>query len=167
MGFAGRSSPQRRRPDRGRKPCVPQAFLLAAALALPPLPAAATGTIFCSIEDRNLSFELAGDTSVEYGTIIAVHTGSLRLKPGRYAKSGTDFAVTKDSIFLQWSFDRDLRFAIHVDDPDNERTIILAIIAERDDRLEVDNYRGRYVLQFVGKNRTDVVNGRIKSCQGD
>jgi hypothetical protein len=133
--------------------------------AMPPSPAAATGTLFCTINDRNVSFELLGNTRTDYGTIVQVQKGSLKLKPGRYVKAAAAFDVAQDDIILQWSFDRDLRFAIHVDDPDRNGSIFLAIIAVRNERLE--KYLGRYVLQFVGANATRVVKGRIKSCEGE
>ena len=140
------------------------ALALAAALLMAP-PAAATGTLFCTIDDRNLSFALLGNTRTDYGTIVQVQKGSLNLKPGRYVKQAAAFDIAEDNIILQWSFDRDLRFAVHVDDPDRGGSIFLAIIAERNERLE--KYLGRYVLQFVGANGTKVVKGRIKSCEGD
>ena len=80
-------------------------------------------------------------------------------------KQAAAFDVAEDNIILQWSFDRDLRFAVHVDDPDRDGSIFLAIIAARNEKLE--KYLGRYVLQFVGANATKVVKGRIKSCEGE
>jgi hypothetical protein len=130
-----------------------------------PAPAAATGTLFCTIDDRNVSFELLGSTRSDYGTIVQVQKGSLKLKRGRYVKQATAFDVAEDNIILQWSFDRDLRFAVHVDDPDRNGSIFLAIIAVRNERL--DKYLGRYVLQFVGAHAPKVVKGRIKSCEGE
>jgi hypothetical protein len=133
--------------------------------AMPRLPAAATGTLFCSIDDRNVSFELLGNTRTDYGTIVQVQKGTLKLKPSGSVKAAAAFDIAQDNIILQWSFDRDLRFAVHVDDPDRNGSIFLAIIAVRNEKLE--KYLGRYVLQFVGPNATRVVKGRIKSCDGD
>jgi hypothetical protein len=133
--------------------------------AMLPSPVAATGTLFCSIDDRYLTFELLGSTRTDYGTIVQVQKGSLKLKPGRYVKQPAAFDVAQDNIILQWSFDRDLRFAVHVDDPDRDGSIFLAIIAARNEKLE--KYLGRYVLQFVGAHASKVLKGRIKSCEGE
>jgi hypothetical protein len=136
-----------------------------ALLSSPAAPAAADGTLSCTIDDRNLSLELLAITRIDQGFVVEMRSGSLKLKPGRYAKSAMDFTVTQDNVFLQWSFDRDLRFAMHFDDPDDNQTIVLAILAARDERVE--KYLGRYVLQFVGANKTKVLEGKIKSCDGD
>src|SRR5271169_2392402 len=87
------------------------ALVLSGAMPLA-LPAAATGTLFCTIDDQNLKFELLGNTRTEDGTIIDVHQGSLTLKPGRAAAKVATYGVAKDNIFMQWTLDRDLRFAI-------------------------------------------------------
>jgi hypothetical protein len=141
------------------------AFAVLGLTVVLPAPAAATGTLFCTIDDRNVSFELLGSTRSDYGTIVQVQKGSLKLKPGRYVKQAAAFDVAEDNIILQWSFDRDLRFAVHVNDPDRHGSIFLAIIAARDERLE--KYLGRYVLQFVGAHAPKVVKGRIKGCEGE
>jgi hypothetical protein len=65
---------------------------------------------------------------------------------------------------MQWDFDSDLRFAIRIEDPDRSREIVLAIIAARNEKLE--KYLGRYVLQLVGGNKTERLEGPI-SCEGD
>jgi hypothetical protein len=121
-------SPQNPRP--GRHSTAGTRWLMALVfLAITALPAAATGTLFCTIDDRHVSFELLGNTRTDYGTIVAVQRGTLKLKGGRFAKGNADFPVTKDDIILQWSFDRDLRFAVHVDDLERGESIFLAIIA--------------------------------------
>lgn len=139
-------------------------LVLLAVLPAAAIPAAATGTLYCTIDDRNLRFDLLGNTSIDYGTIVAVHHASVMLKPGRYVKAAAEFAVSKDNIFQQWDFENDLRFAIRLDDPDNARSTVLAIITVRDEKLE--KYIGRYVLQLVGGGATKVLNGRV-SCDGD
>jgi hypothetical protein len=144
---------------------VPTTWLFALALWLTVGPATATGTLYCTIDDRHLSFELLGHTRTDYGTIVQVQKGSLKLKPGRYVKQPATFDIGQDNIILQWSFDLDLRFAIQVDDPDREGSVILAIMAVRNERLE--KYLGRYVLQFLGAKGTKVEEGRIKSCEGE
>ncbi len=129
-----------------------------------PDPAVATGTLYCTIDDRNLSFDVLGNTGMDYGTIVGVQRGRLRLKPGRYVKNAAEFTVGKDNIFQQWDFANDLRFAIRLDDPDNARSIILAIITMRDEKLE--KYVGRYVLQFVSAAATKTLTDRAR-CEGD
>jgi hypothetical protein len=156
-----------------RLSCLPAARIVAAAVpfwaltaTLPMVPpAAATGTLYCTIDDRYLGFELLGNTRSDDGTIVQVQHGSLRLKPGRYARQAAAFDIAQDNIVLQWSFDRDLRFAVHVTDPERHQSIYLAIIAQRDERR--GKYLGRYVLQFIGARGARVVRGRIKGCEGD
>ena len=128
------------------------------------LQAAATGTLFCTIDDRNLSFNLLGHTSIEHGAILDVHDGSLKLKAARSVGKEIEFPVSMENIFMQWDFDSDLRFAIRIEDPDRSREIVLAIIAARNEKLE--KYLGRYVLQLVGGNKTERLEGPI-SCEGD
>jgi hypothetical protein len=142
--------------------------VLLAALTLLPfavLPAAATGTLVCTIEDRNLSFELFASTSLDDGNIVQVHQGSLKLKPGQVVEKGIGFAFNQDNIYQQWTFADDLRFAIRFADPDNKREIVLAVITVRNDSTA--KYLGRYVLDIRGGGPNNVVKGRIKSCDGE
>ncbi len=140
------------------------ALALLAVLPAAAIPAAATGTLYCTIDDRNLRFDLLGNTSIDGGTIVAVHHANLALKPGRYVKGAAEFAVGKDNIVQQWDFADDLRFAIRLDDPGNSRSIVLAVITVRDEKLE--KYVGRYVLRLAGAGTTKVLKGRV-SCDGD
>ncbi len=112
-----------------------------AALAAPAIPAAATGTLYCTADDRNLRFELLGNTSIDDGTMVAVHHASLKLKPGPDLQAAAEFAVGKDDIFQEWDFANDLRFAIRLDDARNNRKIVLAVMTVRDDKRE--KYVGR------------------------
>ena len=142
---------------------VPAAMLAAAVISAPP--AAATGTLFCSIDDQNVSFELLGSTRLPDGTIVEVHKGQLTLKTTPGVAKALSFPLTKDDIIMQWTLDRDLRFAIRVDDPDNARSIVLAIIAVRNEKLE--KYLGRYEVEFAGGKPAKALSGKIKSCEGD
>jgi hypothetical protein len=151
-----------RRPGLKAPLAVPVAML--AAIILAP-PAAATGTLFCSIDDQNVRFELLGSTRIPDGTIVEVHKGSLTLKTSPGVTKAPSFPITKDDIMMQWTLDRDLRFAIRVDDPDNARSIVLAIIAVRNEKLE--KYLGRYELQFAGAKPAKALSGKIKNCEGD
>ncbi len=72
-------------------------------------PAAATGTLYCTIDDRNLSFEILGNTSMDYGTIVGVQRGRLTLKPGGSVKGAAEFAVSRDNSFQQRDFANDLQ----------------------------------------------------------
>ncbi len=72
--------------------------------------------------------------------------------------------MSKDNIFQQWDFANDLRFAIRLYDPDNARSIILAIITTRDEKHE--RYVGRYVLQLASASGTKALTGRAR-CEGD
>lgn len=150
-----------------RGPSAGAATLLAtlALLLCAVIPAAATGTLVCTIDDRNLSFELFASTSLDYGNIVQVHHGSLRLKPGRYVNKAAEFAVDRDSIYMQWTFGDDLRFAIRIGDPDSKREIILAVVTVRNERAQ--KYLGRYVLEINSGGPANVVKGRIKSCDGE
>ncbi len=85
-----------RPPIRLAGPLVALAVLLAGTVL-----AAATGTLYCTIDDRNLTFDLHGNTSTDYGTIIGVQHGRLQLKPGRSVKTAAEFAVSKDNTVLK------------------------------------------------------------------
>jgi hypothetical protein len=135
---------------------------LLAILPAVPNPAFATGTLYCVIDDRNLSFDLSGNTSIDDGTIVEVHHAALKLKPGRLVKAAAKFTVRKDDIFQQWDFDNELRFSVRLNHPGKARSIVLAMV--RDERLE--KYVGRYVLKLTDAGATKVVKDRV-SCEGD
>ncbi len=73
--------------------------MLSAAVLLPS-PAAATGTLFRSIDDQNVSFELLGSTRTPDGTIVEVHEGRLALKTSRTVTKALSFPLTKDDIIM-------------------------------------------------------------------
>jgi hypothetical protein len=138
---------------------LPGWLALLAILPAVPNPASATGTLYCIIDDRNLSFDLSGNTSIDDGTIVEVHHAALKLKPVRLVKTAAEFAVRKDDIFHQWDFDNELRFAVRLNDPGQARSIVLAIVTVHDERLE--KYVGHYVLKLAGAGTTKSVKGRV------
>ena len=127
-------------------------------------PAVATGTLFCTIDDRNVSFELLGNTRIEDGAIVAVHRGRLILKPSRYVKRTAVFAITKQDIVEQRNFGDDLSFAVHAADAGGGRSIVLAIVATRD--AGVEKYVGSHVLRLVRPSVTRRLKGAT-TCEGD
>lgn len=140
-------------------------FLAALLLLLGVVPAAATATLTCEAEDRNLAFNLMGSVGQSTAAVVQMNAGSIKLKavPGRY--DAIEFEVGPSGLIQQWLFQRELRIGIQSAEK-NDISIYLAIVARQIKSGDSgDRYQGRYLLKVMGPKGTLERNGRINGCE--
>lgn len=124
----------------------------------------ASANVSCSIDDKNLKFDLeaiAGRT----GPINQVNQASLRLKPSK----STAVAVTREHIVQQWIVGDDFRLQVVIESEDpNGDSFDLRIVARLNRSKYVVNYVptyfGDYTLTLIGSGAEREFKGRIKRC---
>jgi hypothetical protein len=133
-------------------------------LALASNPAAATASLTCTIDDRNLSLELLGNMGRGHGAVIQLIEGEIKLRGVRGKFDAAAFKIEPASLSGQWSFGRELRIGIMPKDADKV-SIFLAIIAERTKAGEdLDRYRGSYAAQVSYPGGEMQLRGKLKDC---
>jgi hypothetical protein len=145
---------EKRRPARLSTPAktlAPVLGLLGVMLAV--APAAGGDSLICTIDDRALSLELNGSTSMSGDTRVYVRYGRLALKPGTFSNEPADIPIMQSNLILQWILGRSLRFAIHVDRGDRGGTVLLTILATRPEQSAT--YGGSYVLKLRARMDRD------------
>jgi hypothetical protein len=140
-------------------------FLAAAPALSAAVPAGATGSLTCEVDDRNLSFDLLGNIGSGDGGAIQLIEGQIKLKPVRGKFDAREFKVAPENLSGQWSFGKELRIGISPESVD-DISIFLAIIAMRakSGDGDLDRYRGEYVLKVQGPKGESVLRGRLKGC---
>ncbi|MDB5599740.1 MAG: hypothetical protein JWN71_1784 [Xanthobacteraceae bacterium] len=121
-------------------------------------PAAATATLTCDIKDANVTFELVATTARGDGTIVGVVGGSLKLKGDT-----KELSVTREHIIQQWSFEKDRRIGIRIEQEGDAPNFHLAILARAVG--DEGKYAGRYVLKVEGRGTTKTFKGKVTNCE--
>ena len=86
---------------------------LAAAPALAAAgPAAATASLTCEADDRNLSFDLLGNICSGDGGSIQLIEGRIKLRSVRGKFDAREFRISPKHLSGQWSFGKELRIGI-------------------------------------------------------
>ena len=139
--------------------------LVAAPALAAAVPAGATGSLTCEVDDRNLSFDLLGNIGSSNGGAIQLIGGQIKLKSVRGKFDAREFKVAPEHLSGQWSFGKELRMGISPESVD-EVSVFLAIIAMRakSGDGDLDRYRGEYVLKVQGPMGESVLRGRLKDC---
>ncbi len=128
------------------------------------VPAAATASLTCDADDRNLSFELLGNIGSGPGAAIQLTGGSIRLKGRRGQFDAAEFKIEPASLAGQWSFARELRIGIVPEDA-GKIGVHLVILAERTRGGDgLDRYRGEYAARVTHPGGETQLKGRIKDC---
>ena len=138
---------------------------LAAAPALAAAgPAAATASLTCEADDRNLSFDLLGNIGSGDGGSIQLIEGRIKLRSVRGKFDAREFRISPKHLSGQWSFGKELRIGISPESAD-EVSVFLAIIARANSAdSDLNRYRGEYVLKVQGPKGESVLRGRLKDC---
>ncbi len=138
---------------------------LAAAPALAAAgPAAATASLTCEADDRNLSFDLLGNIGSGDGGSIQLIEGRIKLRSVRGKFDAREFRISPKHLSGQWSFGKELRIGISPESAD-EVSVFLAIIARANSGdSDLSRYRGEYVLKVQGPKGESVLRGRLKDC---
>ena len=138
---------------------------LAAAPALAAAgPAAATASLTCEADDRNLSFDLLGNIGSGDGGSIQQIEGRIKLRSVRGKFDAREFRISPKHLSGQWSFGKELRIGISPESVD-EVSVFLAIIARANGAdSDLNRYRGEYVLKVQGPKGESVLKGRLKDC---
>ena len=138
---------------------------LAAAPALAAAgPAAATASLTCEADDRNLSFDLLGNIGSGDGDSIQLIEGRIKLRSVRGKFDAREFRISPKHLSGQWSFGKELRIGISPESVD-EVSVFLAIIARANGGdSDLNRYRGEYVLKVQGPKGESVLKGRLKDC---
>lgn len=131
------------------------ALAIMAALASP---AAATATLTCDIKDANVTFELVATTGRGDGTIVGIVGGSLKMKGAK-----AELPVTFEHLAQQWSFEKDRRIGIRIDQEGDAPNYHLAILARSVG--DEGKYAGRYVLKVEGGGTTKTFKGKVTNCE--
>jgi hypothetical protein len=131
------------------------ALAVVAALASP---AAATASLTCDIKDANVTFDLLATTGHDDGTIVGVVGGSLKLKG---AKAGVP--VTFQHLSQQWSYEKDRRIGLRIEQEGDAPSFHLVIIARGVG--DEGKYAGRYVLKVLGGGTTKTFKGKVTNCE--
>ncbi len=127
------------------------------------LPAAATATLTCEADDRQVAFSLQGNVGRDIA-VLQVTSGSITVKQTRERAEITASPATPQLV-QQWAFEKELRIGIQATAP-NDISLYLAIVAQRTKSGdEGDRYAGRYVLKVSDARGTFELKGRIKDCE--
>jgi hypothetical protein len=121
-------------------------------------PASATATLTCDIKDANVTFELVATTGRGDGTIVGVVGGSLKVKGAK-----AELPVTQEHIAQQWSYEKDRRIGIRIDQEGDSPNYHLAILARSVG--DEGKYAGRYVLKVEGGGTTKTFKGKVTNCE--
>lgn len=140
------------------------ALLLTPLLALTTLPAAATASLTCDANDRNVEFSLLGNVGQSIGANLQLTNGSIKLKAVRGKNDEIEFDLEGAHLVQQWVFEKELRIGVMTAEK-NDVTLYLAIVAQQvKSNDEGDRYQGRYVLKVQSPKGTSDLKGRIKDC---
>ncbi|MEP9352875.1 hypothetical protein ABLE93_04665 [Xanthobacter sp. KR7-65] len=149
----------------------PGACGLGLALLLAASPAAATGTLTCSIDDKRVAFEAQTAFSHGFGAGFNGFQARLELK-GKDAPAGfAPLELNAEALVHHWFHGKDVRlhlFHAPSGGPDGEVELVLQARATGG---EEDGYAGRYVLTVSapgsdGKSRTLSFKGRATCSAG-
>jgi hypothetical protein len=127
-------------------------------------PAAATASLTCEADDRNLSFDLLGNIGSGDGGSIQLIEGRIKLRSVRGKFDAREFRISPKHLSGQWSFGKELRIGISPESV-NEVSVFLAIIARANSGdSDLSRYRREYVLKVQGPKGESVLRGRLKDC---
>lgn len=121
--------------------------------------ASATGNLDCSINDKQLNFELFALTGGT-GGIVQVNQGSIEIKVGDDTTLRSRRAIEQKHIEHQWIYGNELRLRIAIPDTKGEPAgslILIGVYKSAD-----DSYAGRYVLSLDQAGGEKVFKGRMK-----
>jgi hypothetical protein len=121
-------------------------------------PASATATLTCDIKDANVTFELVATTGRGDGTIVGIVGGSLKTKDAK-----AELPVTFEHLAQQWSFEKDRRIGIRIEQEGDAPNYHLAILAKSVG--DEGKYAGRYVLTVEGGGKTKTFKGKVTNCE--
>ena len=135
-------------------------------LALTAWPAAATASLTCTVEDRNLKAELIGNIGSDNGAGVQITAGEIVLKPVRGKYDAMTLPLEAGTVAQFWTLDDELRIGLHLPDK-NDTSGYLAILT----RLvkgpgDIARYDGRYVLRTNGPKGPHELKGRAKCDAG-
>jgi hypothetical protein len=119
----------------------------------------ATGNLDCSIDDKQLNFEIFALTGGT-GGIVQVNQGSIEIKAGDDKALRSRRAIEQKHIEHQWIYGNELRLRIVVPDAKDEPTGSLILIGAY--KSADDSYAGRYVLSLDQAGGEKVFKGRMK-----
>jgi hypothetical protein len=134
------------------------AFAALAVMAALASPAAATASLTCDIKDANVAFDLLATTGRDDGTIVGVIGGNLKLKGAE-----AEVPVTFQHLSQQWSYEKDRRIGLRIEQEGDAPSFHLAIIARGVGHE--GNYAGRYVLKVLGGGTTKTFKGKVTNCE--
>jgi hypothetical protein len=121
-------------------------------------PASATATLTCDIKDANVTFDFVATTGREDGTIVGVVGGSLKMKGAK-----AEVPVTFEHVAQQWSYEKDRRIGIRIDQDGDAPSFHLVIMAKSVG--DEGKYAGGYVLKVLGDGKTKTYKGKVTNCQ--
>lgn len=121
--------------------------------------ASATGNLDCSIDDRQLNFEIFALTGGT-GGIVQVNQGSIEIKVGDDKVLRSRRAIEQKHIEYQWIYGNELRLRIVVPDAKGESAGSLILIGAY--KSADDSYAGRYVLSLDQAGGEKVFKGKMK-----
>jgi hypothetical protein len=141
----------------------PRLWLCLAAWLAISVPALASATVTCDIDDKFVTFQMqaiAGRT----GPITQVQVGTITIKPAAKVNlMSPQLSFDHTHIVQQWSLDSDMRLQIEIGDAAAKQNVNLVILARLDAKTE--KYYGRYILKITRAGETKQLNGRIKDCE--
>jgi hypothetical protein len=107
--------------------------------------ASATGNLDCSIDDKQLNFELSALTGGT-GAIVQVNQGSIEIRGDDDKALRSRHAIEQKHIEQQWIYGNELRLRIVIADARGEPAGSLILIGAY--KPADDSYAGRYVLSL-------------------
>lgn len=143
-----------------------KAAILAAGLCASPLPAFATGGVWCDVEDQNVKFHVKASQARD-------GTGGWWGIEGSVESLGTalpldlvKFDIKDENITERW-WDRDsVRLLVQKSgvDSQNFASVRITVVAVA---LEEATYKGAYMLQIVLPDGTDITRDGSVACSAD
>lgn len=119
----------------------------------------ATGNLDCSIDDKQLNFELFALTGGS-GGIVQVNQSSIEIKAGDDKALRSPRAIEQKHIEQQWIYGNELRLRISIPDAKGEPAGSLILIGSY--KSSDDSYTGRYVLSLDQAGGEKVFKGKLK-----
>lgn len=121
--------------------------------------ASATGNLDCSIDDKQLNFELFALTGGT-GAIVQVNQASIAVKAGGDKALRDSRPIEQKHIEEQWIYGNELRLRISIPDAKGEPVGSLVLIGSS--KSGEESYAGRYVLSLDQAGGEKVFKGRMK-----
>lgn len=143
-----------------------KAAILAAGLCASPLPAFATGGVWCDVEDQNVKFHVKASQARDGTGGWWGIEGSVESLDTALPRDLAKFNIKDENITERW-WDRDsVRLLVQKsgEDSQNFASVRITVVAVA---LEEATYKGAYMLQIELPDGTDITRDGSVACSAD